>query len=94
MSVGSQRSQESERSKPQEAYPHQDVLEGLVVLVDFHFLLERPETSLAFAVVDERLGEVVTAEIGPECGRDINFGVGELPEQEVAQAHLAAGADE
>src|ERR1700732_4140591 len=56
--------------------------------------LERAKPPLALAVVDEGLGEMVATEVGPERRGDVDFGVGELPEEEVAQAHFAAGADE
>ena len=38
--------------------------------------------------------ELGFAEIGPEGGGDDEFGVGDLPEEKIADAHFAAGADE
>ena len=38
--------------------------------------------------------KVVFPEVGPEGLGDVEFGVGRLPQQEVAQAVLAAGADQ
>src|SRR5262245_30477563 len=49
---------------------------------------------IAFLVRQDRFEEVAAAEIGPERFRDPDFGVRDLPEQEVAHAHLAARADE
>src|SRR5271168_2281696 len=37
---------------------------------------------------------MVATEVGPERRGDVDFGIGELPEEEVAQAHFTAGADE
>jgi hypothetical protein len=37
---------------------------------------------------------LIVAKIRPQDRGDIEFGVGQLPEQKVAQAHFAAGADE
>ena len=34
------------------------------------------------------------AKIGPERGRHHQFGVGNLPQEKIAHAHFAAGADE
>ena len=38
--------------------------------------------------------ELGFSEIGPKRRRDDQLGVGDLPEQKVANAHLAAGADQ
>src|SRR5262245_36000752 len=45
-------------------------------------------------VLLERVVELQFAEIGPERLRHQQFGVGDLPEQKIADAHFAAGADE
>src|SRR5262249_57969280 len=42
----------------------------------------------------QRLEVLALAEVGPQRLRDVHLGVGELPEEEVADAHLAAGADQ
>jgi hypothetical protein len=42
----------------------------------------------------ECLAEVHGVELGPHARRENQFGVGAFPEQEVAEALLAAGADE
>src|SRR5215472_16768276 len=52
------------------------------------------EASLALLVALERLHELALAEVGPEGLRDVDLGVRELPEEEVAHAHLAARPDE
>jgi hypothetical protein len=36
---------------------------------------------------------MLAAKIGPQCRRDIDFRVGELPQEKIAEAHFAAGAD-
>src|SRR5271156_6488095 len=51
-------------------------------------------TALALLEFDEGIEQAGAAEIGPERFCHENFGVGNLPEQEIADAHLAAGADE
>src|SRR5689334_11743252 len=52
------------------------------------------EAPLAPLVRRDRLAERLGAEIGPERLGEVELGVGELPEQEVGDALLAAGADE
>ncbi len=38
--------------------------------------------------------QVIASEFGPEDVGDPDLGVGDLPEQEIAHAHLAGGADQ
>src|SRR6185503_8499593 len=52
------------------------------------------EASLALLEIGERLEVLTLAEIRPQRVGDVDLGVGELPEEEVADAHLAAGPDE
>src|SRR3989440_585936 len=42
----------------------------------------------------DRLGEIGFTEVGPECGGAVELGVGCLPEQGVAQPHLAGRPDD
>src|SRR5471032_2611106 len=49
---------------------------------------------LAFAELGDRLFEMLLAEIRPQGVDEHQFGVGALPEQKVADALLATGADE
>src|SRR2546422_4204174 len=42
----------------------------------------------------ERGIELGSAELGPQAIGEVQLRIGHLPEQEVADAHLAAGADE
>jgi hypothetical protein len=56
-------------------------------------ILDSAKPPVALGVFLQRGVELRLAEIRPERGRDDEFGVGNLPEQEVAHAHLAAGAD-
>src|SRR5581483_11882004 len=61
----------------------------------FGQLLAGPaEAALALAVPGDRPVELARVEIGPQRRREVELGVGELPEHEVADALLAAGADE
>src|SRR5690606_39660899 len=57
-------------------------------------LLHPPEAAVAVLVVADGGVEGLAAEVGPEGLRDVELGVGDLPEEEVRDAHLAAGADE
>jgi hypothetical protein len=50
--------------------------------------------AFAFLVVEQRFQEAGAVKVGPECFGDENFGVGDLPEQKIADAHLATGADQ
>src|SRR5579859_337438 len=50
--------------------------------------------ALAFLVFEERLEQTCAVEIGPQRFRHENLRVGDLPQQKIAYAHLAAGADE
>src|SRR6201997_5329524 len=50
--------------------------------------------AFAFLIVDEGFEEAGAIEIGPESFGDEDFGVGNLPEEEIADAHFAGGSDE
>src|SRR5512145_3057187 len=52
------------------------------------------EASLPLLEEGERLEVLALAELRPHALADVDLGVGELPQEEVADAHLAAGADE
>src|SRR6267143_2042162 len=52
------------------------------------------ETPLAALVVGDGAVEIRRPEIGPERRRHPELGVGDLPQQEVRHAHLAARADQ
>ena len=49
------------------------------------------EASLALLVVADGTAELLLAEIGPEGVAEVEFGVGRLPEQVIAEAQFAAG---
>src|SRR3989338_9652713 len=55
---------------------------------------QAPETPLALAEVLERRLELGHGKVRPQGRREVKLGVGALPQEEVAQAQLAAGADE
>src|SRR5579883_2468235 len=48
----------------------------------------------ALLIIRERSVKFSAAKIRPECFRYINLRIGDLPKQEVADAQLAAGADQ
>ena len=52
------------------------------------------EAPLAAAVRSDRLVERRGVEVGPQRLGEVELAIGELPQQEVADALLAAGADE
>src|SRR5262245_56872351 len=53
-----------------------------------------PEAALPAPVVTERPLELLVVEVGPQHVTEIELRVCEIPQQEVADAMLAAGADE
>src|SRR5216684_7598616 len=57
-------------------------------------LVDPAVAALARLKVDDRFEEIAAAKIGPEDFGDVDLRVGDLPEQEVRDAQLAAGADE
>ena len=50
--------------------------------------------ALPLLELGDGLEEVARAEVGPEDRRHVDLGVGDLPEEVVRDAHLAARADE
>ena len=52
------------------------------------------EAAFATLVVDDGAVEFFAAEVGPERVAEVEFRVGRLPEQVVAESLLATGADE
>src|SRR5262245_2798505 len=52
------------------------------------------EAPLTPLILRQGLDELSLAEVGPQGVGHVDLGIGELPEQEVRDAHLAAGADE
>src|SRR5690606_32418022 len=59
-----------------------------------HLLAGTAETAFARTVRGNRLFERKLIEIGPQRVGEIQLRIGKLPEQEIADALLAAGADE
>src|SRR5580658_5121159 len=55
---------------------------------------DQSKAPVAPGVFLQRLEKLRLAEIGPERGGDDQFRVGNLPQQKIADAHLAAGANE
>jgi hypothetical protein len=51
-------------------------------------------TAIAALERTQRLVKLMAIEIGPEDLRKVNFGIGHLPQQKIAQAHLATGANQ
>lgn len=62
------------------------------------FLLSRArhpsKPSLTLLIIENRCKKVLAREIGPENGRDVDFGIRQLPEHEIADAHLAGGPNQ
>ena len=52
------------------------------------------EASLAALIESDGFDEIFLVELGPEFVGDHDFGICDFPEQEIADAHLAACADE
>src|ERR1700751_2653629 len=63
-----------------------EMMMGMIVVV------QPAVTALALLVLRNALEQVMAAEIRPQRGCDIDLCVGQLPEQEVAEPHLPAGA--
>lgn len=57
-------------------------------------VLHRPETTIAMLVIQQRTQEFIAIKIWPEHVGEIEFRIGDLPEEEVRDAHLARCADE
>src|SRR5437016_3625549 len=51
------------------------------------------EAALAAGEILERFDELGLAEVGPELGGEKDLGVGRLPQKEIREPQLAAGAD-
>src|SRR6185436_1051451 len=74
-----------------------DASGGVAVGLDEHLrvgIADPAVAPLARLEVDDRLEEMPPAKIGPQHLGHVNLGVGDLPEEEVRDAQLAAGADE
>src|SRR6185503_20708565 len=67
---------------------------GGQVAAGFDLAAGEAEAALALGVGVERGVEILAAEVGPEGAREVELGVGRLPEEEVGDAELAAGADD
>ena len=55
---------------------------------------ETAVAAFAFLKINQGFEKFRAGKIRPESFGDVNFGVGDLPEQKIADAHFAAGADE
>src|SRR5581483_1136659 len=56
----------------------------------------RPQPAvppLAPLIIRDRMQQICALEVGPQFGSDVDFGISNLPKQEIANAQLAAGAD-
>ena len=53
-----------------------------------------PKPPLSPLIVDNSLVEMSFPKIRPVGGREVEFGVGNLPKQEIADPGFSAGADE
>ena len=59
-----------------------------------YLLARSTESSLASPVRCDGLLKRRPIEVGPKCLAEIQFGVGQLPKQEIADALFAAGSNE
>jgi len=59
-----------------------------------HLFAGLAETALAMGEGEDRLLELFAIEVGPQHRREIEFRIGQLPDQEIGDALLATGADE
>jgi hypothetical protein len=50
-------------------------------------------SPLALLVFRNSLKQMYPTELRPQCGSYIDFSVSQLPQQKIAQPHLAAGAN-
>src|SRR5439155_1275276 len=86
------------RGAAREAREHRTGLRRLInrtqPLLPLHLSGRPAEATLALLIESQRLEELALAEIRPERVGDVDLRVGDLPEEEVAEAHLAAGPDE
>src|SRR5512139_2028854 len=71
-----------------------NALPGVRSRCRLHLFAGATEAALAGAVGGNRRIQCSRVEFGPQRVGEIQFGVGELPQQEIADALLAAGADE
>ena len=63
---------------------------GVIVVV---ILAEAAVAAFPLLEFRNAFQQLQASEVGPQCLRHVDLGVGELPEQEVAEPHLAAGAN-
>src|SRR5438874_1901856 len=61
-------------------------------ILDMLFREDAAELAVPAAELDQGLVERLLVEVGPQGGRGVVFGVGRLPDEEIAQAHLACRA--
>src|SRR5690348_4041139 len=52
------------------------------------------EPPVPALVVEDRLEQVSSRDVGPEDRRDVQLGVGELPQQEIGEAAFSGRADQ
>src|SRR5262249_25469790 len=61
---------------------------------DFLQLHYTPIAPVATLIVKQRRKEVAFVEVRPKRISDVNLSISNLPQQEIAYAHLAAGSDQ
>ena len=57
-------------------------------LVNLGHVLRRPESTISALVIDDRLDEGMSVEVGPENSGKMELGIGRLPEQEIGETML------
>jgi hypothetical protein len=58
------------------------------------WLIQAAVAAIAFLEFYQGFEQAGAVEIGPQRFADVHFGVGDLPEEEIAYPHFSAGADE
>src|SRR6185312_9290999 len=56
-------------------------------------IIESAITAVTLLIIGNAFEQVHAAELRPQCRRDVNFRISQLPKQKIAQPHLAAGAN-
>ena len=67
---------------------------GITTGAHFRRHADGAKSPLASAEIDHGGGEIVAVEVGPHAIGEMELGIGALPEQEIGQPFLAAGADQ
>src|ERR1041385_2515948 len=70
------------------------IQKGPLLTARLELLAHHAEAALASLVIGHCVVQLFAAKLGPETPADEDLGVGKLPEEEIADPELSAGADE